>query len=139
MKAKQGFSLIEVLVAVVIVAILVAFALPVYQRYSTKTMVDRCFKSLVPVQITADSLLLVGMDVTAATLGVNPLELGDCSGGINVSQTNGADTDADGVNDIFDIRLTAIAEGNTMRLTRDRTNGVWTCTSSDNLSAPETC
>ena len=48
MKKNRGFTLIEVMVTVVIVAILAAVALPSYQNYVTKAKIKRAAMHIVP-------------------------------------------------------------------------------------------
>lgn len=55
MKKNRGFTLIEVMVTVVIVAILAAVALPSYQNYVTKAKIKEAQSNLVGLSLSVES------------------------------------------------------------------------------------
>lgn len=56
MHYKQGFTLIELMVTVVIAAILAAIAIPSYSSYITKSKAKNAASSLVALSLVAESL-----------------------------------------------------------------------------------
>lgn len=55
MRKYQGFTLIEVMIVVAIVAILAAIALPSYQNYITKSKIKEAQANLVGLALSAES------------------------------------------------------------------------------------
>lgn len=139
MKFNTGFTLVELMVTVAVVGILAVVAIPSYQAFLSNSKIDSCIKYVIPLKMSADYLIEQGDPVTLASLGADNSGGGNCSGGLQVNFVNEVDTDGDGSIDESDVSLVAISEGNTMTLTRDRSNGVWSCSSSDSSLAPTIC
>jgi len=133
MKKNNGFTLIEIMIAVAIVGILAAIALPIYQNHITGTAVNTCYNFINSSRITADNLIqLANGDASVITVGaggVSP-DLGNggnaCDAGLVVSGV--------GAVDAGDIMLTGSV--NTpgqpqvdIVLTRTGINATWDCSS----------
>ena len=67
---QKGFTLIELMIVVAIIAILAAIALPAYQDYVAKSQVAGALAEITPGKVQAETLIA---DAKAATL---PAELG---------------------------------------------------------------
>ncbi len=127
MRYIGGYTLVEVLVATGIIAILAATAVPYYQRYVGRADIDRCVtKQLLPARMVVDNLIQVNNGDASLITAANILASTDsCSGGIAV---NGGTATGD-------INLVAttdvMTQGNILiTLSRTGANGAWACTSS---------
>ncbi len=50
-RVQQGFTLIELMIVIAIVAILVALAVPAYQDYTIRTKVSECINAAAPAKL----------------------------------------------------------------------------------------
>lgn len=128
------------MIAVAVIGILAAVALPAYQNYIARANIDSCIKLITPARMTADSIIQ-NNGGSAATIG-DATDIGlpdgnqpagsDCDN-VNVSNQDGGNNG--------DININATVRGNTMSWQRDGSNGIWACdtTAGDNALAPQTC
>ena len=70
MKKQQGFTLIELMIVVAIIAILAAIALPMYQDYVAKSQATAGLAEITPGKTQAEVLLNEGTDPTLAGVGL---------------------------------------------------------------------
>jgi type IV pilus assembly protein PilA len=120
MKKQQGFTLIELMIVVAIIAILAAIALPMYQDYVAKSQATAGLAEITPGKTQAEVLLNEGkaFDATPAQLGLKNSDR--CT--ITVAGDSGAGTASIGC------ALKGNAKVASGSLTLNRTNdGTWAC------------
>lgn len=126
---QKGFTLIELMIVVAIIAILAAIALPAYQDYVAKSQVTGALAEITPGKVQAETLIAEGGTATTATeLGLASAASERCSAAPTVSV---ADTGAASISCAIDGN--AQVKGQTITWTRaadDQSTGVtgeWTC------------
>ncbi|MBN6152803.1 pilin [Xanthomonas sp. AmX2] len=121
MKKQQGFTLIELMIVVAIIAILAAIALPMYQDYVAKSQVTAGLAEVTPGKTQAEVLLNEGKDFAlAADVGLNVSDR--CTA---IAVAGAADT---GVATIAcTLAGNSKVAGETITLSREGTNGTWSC------------
>ena len=133
MKKQQGFTLIELMIVVAIIAILAAIALPAYQNYVRKSQVTAGLSDITPGKTNFEVLVNEGSTFsTAAAIGLQGATsrcsaisvTGGDTGNISCTLIGGA-----GVGDSSQyIRWTRAA------------SGTWSCsTTADAKYRPSTC
>jgi type IV pilus assembly protein PilA len=129
---QQGFTLIELMIVVAIIAILAAIALPAYQNYVAKSQATAALADITSGKTQYEVLVNEGTAVTSA---------GDI--GLQATTTRCsaiAVTEAAGVGSIAcTIVGNPKVNGSTITWARD-TGGVWTCSSTvDAAYKPKGC
>ncbi len=79
MKNQKGFTLIELMIVVAIIAILAAIALPAYQDYVSKSKVTAALADLASHKTQFEMEKSDGRVPTLATAGFQAAETGSCS------------------------------------------------------------
>jgi len=143
MKKQQGFTLIELMIVVAIIAILAAIALPAYQNYVAKSQVTAGLAEVSPGKTAYETALNDGNGATltsAAAVGLNASATTRCSA-IAVAAPDATGANATAL--VCTLRGNPRIAGKKITWARD-TNGVWTCTTdiaaADKAKfAPATC
>lgn len=127
MKKQQGFTLIELMIVIAIIAILAAIALPMYQNYVARSQVTAGLAEITPGKAQAEIRIAEARPTTVATdIGLRT-PTARCA--IAVSIATNADSTI-----ICTLVGNAQVNGQTITLTRAvdnaaGTGGLWTCTS----------
>ncbi|MBD4134117.1 prepilin-type N-terminal cleavage/methylation domain-containing protein [Xanthomonas citri pv. citri] len=145
MKKQQGFTLIELMIVIAIIAILAAIALPQYQNYVAKSQVTAGLAEPSPGKTQYETLLNEGKGTTLTTadaVGLQATSTTNRCSAITVlapDATTGEQTNALSCTLAGSPRIV----GKKITWARD-TNGVWTCstdiaTADKAKFAPATC
>lgn len=138
MKNQKGFTLIELMIVVAIIAILAAVAIPQYQNYVARSQVARAVGEIGALRTAVEDCLASG-DTTCENAAGKTLD----EGGFYESFTefDGFNSD-DGAGKMVAKLSTSVSpkvRGATVTWTRDD-EGAWTCsTSSTNGMSPQSC
>lgn len=137
MNKQQGFTLIELMIVVAIIAILAAIAIPQYQNYVARSQVSRVMSETSAVRTAVETCLLDGKDATDCYIGWTRSNLlGQANEESNDSTV--ADTKQNGLvitgYDDGTPSITATFGGNAAKILKDQTlawartaEGTWTC------------
>ena len=132
-KMQQGFTLIELMIVVAIIAILAAIAIPQYQTYVAKSQVSRVMSETGQIRTAVETCILDGR----LALGT---DAGECDIGATASNLlDATDSNLPVVTDplvqestivgTFGTNAAAAITGEALTWTRD-TDGAWACTTS---------
>ena len=71
-KRNQGFTLVEIMIVVAIIAILAAVAIPNFIKYRKSSQATACVSNLKQIQAAKEQCSMAGKELTSANLyGVN--------------------------------------------------------------------
>ena len=130
-KMQKGFTLIELMIVVAIIAILAAIALPAYQNYVARSQVTAALAEINPGKVGVEDLINRGGTTSdASVIGLVGTPAGEgadatfgserCNYSVNVQNTGAATIACELQN------VNPKADG-TITLTRAADTGAWTC------------
>lgn len=134
MKKQQGFTLIELMIVVAIIAILAAIAIPQYQNYVARSAVTRLVGETGALKTAVEDCLASG-DTGAACVNAPTVAATNTANGL-------APTVALGGTIVGTMNLSAPAavSSATVTWTRNASSGQWTCDSTaDAKFNPKSC
>ncbi len=127
MKKQQGFTLIELMIAVAIIGILAAVAIPQYQNYVARSQVSAAYAEISAIRTAAEEAVLTGTLIeNAAALGFTGSSLS--ANGITSEEFSAADPlpSALTLTMAIDRNVAAAINGAEVSLLR-AANGGWRC------------
>ena len=135
MKNQKGFTLIELMIVVAIIAILAAIAIPQYQNYVARSQISRAVGEAGSLKTAYEDCLANGYDPSDTTECPNMEYNGDSTFAGVTTTTDMSSGDGTIVIDVTGGSPKANGE-----ITWDRTDGVWTCTAAQEVAlTPSAC
>lgn len=133
-KTQQGFTLIELMIVVAIIAILAAIAIPQYQNYVARSAVTRLVGETGAYKTAIEDCLAQG-DTTATCTNAPPVTATASKNGI--APTVGESGTIVGT---FSTSAPTVVSSSTVTWTRTASDGSWSCAfSGDAKYAPKSC
>lgn len=121
---QKGFTLIELMIVTVIIAILMSIALPTYQNYMAKTQIYSAYQEISNLKSPVDLMIYKSEDITSASL------IGWPSGGTTLIRSDPNITiDSNGKITIkvdIDGNVQPLVKETTIQLIRNVSGG-WSC------------
>jgi type IV pilus assembly protein PilA len=116
MKYKQGYTLIELMIAVAVVGILAAIAIPSYQQYVSNSQVSACARYIMPSRLIATNLIVSN---NSSAVGINAASLNL----VNDLGCTGIDVDVTAEV----LTISGEAGDKTFQMQRSSVGGTWSC------------
>lgn len=145
MKKQQGFTLIELMIVIAIIAILAAIALPQYQNYVAKSQVTAGLAELSPGKTQYETVLNEGKGSTLTTADAVGLQATSTTNRCSAIGVTAPDTTTGAQASALVCTLAGSPRISGKKITWGRdTNGVWTCSTDIPATdkpkfAPATC
>ncbi|MFC0228619.1 prepilin peptidase-dependent pilin [Serratia aquatilis] len=134
METQRGFTLIELMVVIAIVAILSAIGIPAYQRYIQKAAMTDMLQAMVPYKMAVEMCSLENGSVSECNAGTKGIPAGETSRYVSGIQVRQGAISLTGTQSLQGLTVTLVPESTTTGSLR------WTrqC-SSENSNLQETC
>lgn len=134
METQRGFTLIELMVVIAIIAILSAIGIPAYQRYIQKAAMTDMLQVMTPYKLAVELCVLDGGAPAGCNAGSKGIPAGGTSRYVSVVKVSQGVITLTGTQTLQGLTVALTPTQNASGLTR------WTrqCTS-DNLNLQETC
>ncbi|AEF43867.1 putative major pilin subunit [Serratia sp. AS12] len=134
METQRGFTLIELMVVIAIIAILSAIGIPAYQRYIQKAAMTDMLQVMTPYKLAVELCVLDGGAPAGCNAGSKGIPAGGTSRYVSVVKVSQGVITLTGTQTLQGLTVALTPTQNASGLTR------WTrqCTS-DNVNLQETC
>jgi prepilin peptidase dependent protein D len=134
METQRGFTLIELMVVIAIIAILSAIGVPAYQRYIQKAAMTDMLQVMTPYKLAVELCVLDGGAPAGCNAGSKGIPAGGTSRYVSAVKVSQGVISLTGTQTLQGLTVALTPTQNTSGLTR------WTrqCTS-DNVNLQETC
>lgn len=131
---QQGFTLIELMIVVAIIAILAAIAIPQYQNYVARSQMSRAVGEIGALRTAVEDCMSSG-DTTCDNAQGTTLDTDAFYDNFTAFDL----TDAEGeMTAVLSDSVSPSVRGATITWSRDEEGG-WTCSSNDHDMAPQSC
>ena len=135
---QKGFTLIELMIVVAIIAILAAIAIPQYQTYVAKSQVSRVMSETGAMRTAVETCLLDGVTAAADCEQIGTMDSNLLSA--DPTYTFGTGTGDSTIEATFGANAANAIATETLTWTRDGDEGSWSCeTSVESKYAPSGC
>lgn len=121
MRTQRGFTLIELMVVIAIIAILSAIGIPAYQRYIQKAAMTDMLQAMVPYKMAVELCSLEGGNPSGCNAGTHGIPAGETSRYVSSIQVTQGAISLTGAQSLQGLTVTltpALASAGSLRWTR---------------------